>query len=147
MKRIRAKQASPTAVTICQYDGINNTPAPALIAQAWTEMLTAGTVSNETVSSWDNQALVAFYGEAPAGLLTYDHVKYRKLVWIQLAWVAPAFRRLGIYRKLWDRVVIEARRLEAVKIQGGTALNNTVMREAARKMGRAELYVVTNFDL
>jgi GNAT superfamily N-acetyltransferase len=130
---------------IREYDGPNQTPAVALIARAWPEMLTNGTAAPELIGNWDHQAIVHFIDGVATGLITYEHVKYRKMLWIHLGYVAPEFRGRGIYRLLWTRLIAIAQKLGAVQIQGGTHVGNASMLACAKALGRKELFITTQF--
>lgn len=128
-----------------EYDGVNQTPAIPLIARAWTELLARGIGTGETIGSWDHQAVVAFSGEMPVGVMTYTHEKWKKMLWIHLGYVVPEMRMQGIYRLLWDRVIKAAQKLGAVEILGGTHVDNLIMLEVAEKLGRKPQFITTRF--
>ena len=137
---------------VLEYDGLNNTPAVNLIAMAQVELLANGYGPRELQGAWDQQALVAIpvasayrHPHQAVGLITYSHEKWRKLIWIHLGYVAPEFRGRGVYRLLWDRLVIAARKAKALEIHGGTSVKNSAMLECARKLGREQVYITTRF--
>lgn len=130
-----------------EYDGINQTPAIALIARGWAELVERDLAPGETIGNWDHQAIVAFAGDVPVGVITYELQKWRKVVWIHFGFVAPEARGQGLYRQIWDRVVKAAQKLGAVEIQGGTHVDNLVMLEVAEKLGRQRLFITTRFVL
>lgn len=128
-----------------EFDGVNQTPALGLVARAWPEMIAQGIAPQEGINSWDHQAIVAFTGDLPVGLITYTHEKWRKILWVHLGYVIPELRRQGIYRMLWERIVKAAQRLSAAEIQGGTHVKNVAMLECAARLGRTPLFVTTRF--
>lgn len=129
------------------YDGINQTPAIPLIARGHHELLQSGFSPMETVGNWDHQAVVAFAGDVPVGVITYEFLKWKKVVWVHFGFVAPEVRRQGLYRLLFERVVKAAQKLGAVEIQGGTSVGNEAMLAAARKLGRLPLFITTSFKV
>ena len=128
-----------------EYDGVNQTPAIPLIARAWQELLARGISPMETIGNWDHQAVVAFSGDMPVGVMTYTHEKWKKVLWVHLGFVVPELRRHGIYKLLWERVVKAAQKLGAAEIQGSTHVDNSAMLECARKLGRTRLFITTRF--
>ena len=134
-----------------EFDGINQTPAIPLIARGWAEMIKNGVASMETVCNWDHQAIIAFddsFGsDEPVGIITYDHQKWRKTLWIAFGYVVPSARRHGVYRALWDRLIGIGQKIGVEKIQGGIHVDNHSMLECSRKLGRKDLFITTSFDV
>jgi GNAT superfamily N-acetyltransferase len=128
-----------------EYDGINQTPAIALMARGVAELQDRGLAPAEIVGNWDQQAVVAFAGEVPVGVITFELQKWRKVVWIHFGFVAPEARRQGLYRQMWERVVKAAQKLGAAEIQGGTHVDNKAMLECAESLGRTRLFITTRF--
>ena len=128
-----------------EYDGINQTPAIPLIARGHAELHDRGLAPLETVGNWDHQAVVAFAGDVPVGVITWELQKWRKVVWVHFGFVAPEVRRHGLYGQLFQRVVQAAQKLGAVEIQGGTHVDNKAMLECAESLGRKPLFITTRF--
>lgn len=128
-----------------EYDGVNQTPAIPLIAHGWSELLARGIAPMETISNWDHQAVVAFAGDMPVGVITFEHLKWRKVVWVHFGFVAPEVRRHGLYGQLFARVVKAAQKLGAAEIHGGTHVDNKAMLECAEKLGRTRSFITTRF--
>lgn len=128
-----------------EYDGINQTPAVALLTRGHHELLDRGFASPETVLNWDDLAVVAFAGDVAVGVISYSHEKWRKLLWIRMGYVAPEARRHGIYGLMWERIVKAAQRLGALEILGGTHVDNKGMLATAAALGRTPLFVTTRF--
>lgn len=128
-----------------EFDGINQTPAIPLIARGWAELLDRGLAPMEAVGNWDQQAVVAFAGGVPVGVITWEHQKWRKVVWVHMGFVAPEVRRQGLYGQLFQRVVKAAQKIGAAEIQGGTHVDNRAMLECAESLGRTQLFITTRF--
>lgn len=128
-----------------EYAGVNQTPAIPLISRAWSELLARGISPMETIGNWDHQAVVAFSGDLPVGLMTYTHEKWKRVLWVHLGYVVPELRQHGIYKQLWERVVKAAQKLGASEIHGGTHVDNLIMLEVAAKLGRKPVFVTTRF--
>lgn len=128
-----------------EYDGINQTPAIPLIARGQSELLARGLAPMETIGNWDQQAVIASAGGVPVGVITYEHMKWRKVVWVHFGFVAPEVRRHGLYGQMFARVVKTAQKLGAVEIQGGTHVDNKAMLDCAQSLGRTPLFITTRF--
>jgi GNAT superfamily N-acetyltransferase len=128
-----------------EYEGINQTPAVALLTRGHHELLDRGLASPETVINWDDLAVVAFAGDVAVGVISYSHEKWRKILWIRMGYVAPEARRHGVYGSMWERVVKAAQKLGALEILGGTHVDNKAMLECAESLGRTPLFITTRF--
>jgi GNAT superfamily N-acetyltransferase len=128
-----------------EYDGINRTPALALLTRGHHELLDRGLAPPETVINWDDLAVVAFAGDVPVGVISYSHEKWRRILWIRMGYVAPEARRQGIYGLMWERVVKAAHKLGAAEIHGGTHVDNKAMLECAQSLGRTPMFITTRF--
>lgn len=139
----------PPRLLFRHYEGINHTPALPLLVEAQREMMSSGFMVNETVGSWDNWAIVAFMGLVPVGLIAYENVKWRKIVWISLSYVVPKYRRRGIHTRLFKELRKKALTLEGAprEIQGGVSAKNTVMQSAAIAQGRQATFTVYSLTL
>lgn len=128
-----------------EYDGINQTPAVALLTRGHHELLDRGLAPLETVINWDDQAVVAFAGDVAVGVISYSHEKWRRILSIRMGYVAPEARRHGIYGLMWQRVIKAAQKLGAVEILGGTHIDNKAMLECAESLGRTRFFITTRF--
>lgn len=133
--------------TVRHYDGINNTPAVGLIVHGLSELMDNGWAPDEVNASYENSAFVAFQGDKPVGVLAYNKQEWRKVLWVQMAYVLPSARNEGIYARLWHEAVAKAVELKMVKVQGGVHVGNTVMRRTAVALGRKESFVTYDFDV
>lgn len=96
----------------------------------------------------DQGAVVAFNsGNRVIGAIAYDRQEWCKTFWVTIGYVAPPARRAGLYRKLWERLVEEARAKEVLKISGGTAVGNTAMQAVMTRLGREQAYIVYDFKV
>lgn len=136
-------------------DQINNTDALVLAIEAHYELMKAGLSNPMQMVGWDNSAILArTEGHLrtgtimiPAGVITFEHAKWQKRVYIQLGYVKPEYRRQGIYRAMWDELVRKARELNAKQIMGVVSAQNHDMLAAAKSLGRYQHSINLAFDL
>ncbi len=142
-------------ITVRHYDCVNNTPAFRLAIAAQEDMVAEGFASETIVIRGDSPVLVAFFDnpenepriKVPAGFITYTHNRGNRSIALNVGWVKPDYRRRGVYRTLWERLVEKAQELGAVKILGGTHVANARMRAVGRALGRYEVFVEMAFDV
>lgn len=127
------------------FEGVNNTPAVDLAVAGWMELRRQGFTLQAIPLGWDHNAFVAFAGQEPVGVLTYQHLGYVKHVAIGTGYVVPEWRGNRIYDRLWAALVAKARDLKAVAIMSDTHVDNATMRAVARRQGRQETGVVLRY--
>jgi hypothetical protein len=129
------------------YEGINHTPAVELLVRAQSELLRDGLVIPQVMIFWDDRAVVAFSEDDRAiGVISYAKPWGRELD-IRLGYVLPEHRRLGVYRLMWDALVVKARELGATSIVGATRAENTAMRRTAAALQREELGIILRYTV
>lgn len=134
-------------IDIVHYNGINYTPIVTLIAKAQLNLLLDG-MSEPLISIfWDDDLIAAFVENKPVGFISYKYSEYIKTVNIHIGWVEPEYRRTGIYRQMWDELVIKSRDLKAKHIMSTTHLKNHQMRATAKKLGRNEISINLSYKL
>jgi len=129
------------------YVGLNRTPALPLAVRGWMALIQDGHCNNLVLISADQNAVVAFVGGEPAGVMTYRHDLVMKEFSVGLGYVLPAYRRLGLYGRLWDALVARAQAVGVPRISSHTFLGNAAMRAVARRQGRTETLVSLDFDV
>lgn len=133
------------------FKQLNNTPALALAMHAWADLEERGLGDGSMSVYTSLNAFVAYANNGsdvvPAGVLTFEHQEHANKIWIYSGFVLPQFRGAGIYRSLWNELVLKAMELKVAKIEGATHMRNTAMREVAKHLGRTETYVVFNFEV
>lgn len=88
--------------------------------------------------SWSDEAIVALDGEQCAGVLTFLKTDHTNGFSVCLGYVLPEYRRQGVYRRMWDCLVEEAKARSVAYIWGVVRVNNEDMREVVKKLGREE---------
>jgi len=133
------------------YSQLNNTPALTLALCAWLDIEGRG-LGDGTMSVFSSSnALVGFAengrDRVPAGVITFQHIPEGDKVWIYQGYVLPEYRGRGIYRAMWNELVLKSLELKVSKIEGATHVRNKAMRDVARKLGRTETHIVLTFDV
>lgn len=137
-------------IKIEHVDQIGGTPIIAFAVKAWMDELQAGLI-DDTVQAvnWDDRAAVAYEDVllGPVGIITYSKSDWLKKTNIKLGYVRPEHRQRGVYRKLWDALVVKSRELGMLAIDGSTHVDNSVMRKVAERLGRTEHSINLSFKL
>lgn len=130
------------------YDGLNRTPALPLAVEGWFRLFQQGLAGDTVQVQWDHNSLVAFDNDDVAmGIITYAHLEYLKSLTVCIGYVRPAYRRLGVYRALWDALVGKATEMKASVIDSSTFIENAPMRAVASDQRRRETSVNLRFDV
>ena len=87
---------------------------------------------------WDTCAVVALSGreQTPTGIITYADSKWHGCFDIGMGYVLPDWRRRGIYRQMWDELVLTAQEQKVSRIYGAIMVNNAPMLKVAVALGR-----------
>lgn len=134
-------------IRVEHYDGLNRTPALLLATRGYLELLENGLCDQLLNVSWEHQALVAFEGVAPVGVLTFVYQAWAKQIDIAIGYVIPDRRRYGVHNAMWIALVAKAKELKATHICSGTHIDNAAMRAVAKKQGRKEIGVALRFTV
>lgn len=129
-------------------EGINRTPALAIALEGYAWLLGQGFAEPIIPVSWETNAIVG-YGSSggPLGVITFDHMKWRKEIHIGIGYVHPMARGQGLYLTMWNALVAHAQSVGALQIWGNTDLRNERMRSVAKSLGRVEVGVMIKFDV
>lgn len=134
-------------IKILHFDGINQTAAFAIALEGHLALIREGLSQPAQIVSWDDRAIVAMIGDEPAGVMNWREVKHWREVSLDLGYVRPAYRRRGVYRAMWNALVVKAAEVGARRIIASTHVDNAAMRATAAKLGRYEAAVSLWFDL
>ena len=122
--------------SIRYYDGLNNTPALPLAFDGHAELRRDGLVTNTVILQWDQEAVVAFDGDEPVGVIVFQNAKWLKTCLIILSYVRPEARRRGFYRRLLEEVRHRARLAGMVMLESNTHVRNGNLLAAAEALDR-----------
>ncbi len=125
-------------VRMLHFNEVNMTPVVPLVHRAYDELMTAGLADYEVALSHDDKAVVAFTQDnIIAGILVYRELKWLRQWWVLIGWVAPQYRRKGVYTRLWAELVKRARKNKNIEsITGATSVLNERMREVNASLDR-----------
>lgn len=113
------------------------TPAPAIIARAWVDLLEQGLIQDHMIPiGWDDSAFYITDGDRFVAVLSYFAAEWNGGAHVKVGWVAPEYRRRGLYRRLWSALVERAREKGWMRIEGATAANNAPLQAFAASVGR-----------
>ncbi len=124
---------------ILRVPQLGGTPFLGLAVQVHAALLEEGFADPEApMVSWDTSAVVALSGHelTSAGIITYVEMKWRNCFDIGMGYVLPDWRRRGIYRHMWDELVLVAQDKNVCKIYGAIKITNAPMLKVAIALGR-----------
>lgn len=125
----------------------NSSPAAvALCLQGWNEITTKGFSDGRLVFHDAMTAIVAYAPNGrdmiPAGVLLFGIEPEFRRCWITLTYVIPEARGRGVYRYMRTALEKMATDNGVNTIEFATHLRNTAMREASKRFGDNEEFVI-----
>jgi hypothetical protein len=131
------------------YVGINHTPALILGMKGWLEIYEAGLAQCVLPFSWDNNAVMCTDNGHEVGVIVWSEQKWCKSAYIIMGYVKPEFRRIGIYKLMWNNLVehIKKNHPDLIKLEGGTHPKNMDMREVMHRLQRKATSYNYTYDL
>ncbi|MEI9917081.1 MAG: GNAT family N-acetyltransferase [Methylovirgula sp.] len=132
-------------IRIETYEGISATPALPLAVEGWHELIKRKLADDQMIFNWDSNALVAFVGKKPVGVLLWAKIEWQKRAYVNLGYVQPDYRRRGIYRQLFAGLVEKAREAKLREIQGITYTKNSALRKFAGIRGAQGIRCCADF--
>lgn len=124
-------------MVIEHIERVGNTPVLNFLRRIDYELLTQGFAKAPSALIVDE--LEAVYALGPddevIGAIAFRYDEEDRSVWITVSGVREDFRRNGIYRQLYERLITHAKNLDALTIHSGVSVKNTVMLEARKSMG------------
>lgn len=122
---------------IQHYEGLNRTPAVAILVEGWHDLLREGHAEDSIILHWEQNALVAVDGVgSPIGVLAYEKQPGYKQWWVALGYVRPVYRHMGVYRGLWGKLVQMATEQNVRTIAGSASIRNNPMQQIATRLER-----------
>jgi GNAT superfamily N-acetyltransferase len=135
-------------IKISFYRSIISSGESPFILRAYADTIEAGFASrDEFILNDDMRVLLARSGDKQAGVLIFGRWESYDTLWVWLGYVAPEFRRQGIYRALWARLVKMAKSEDIRKIGGAARVNNAAMARLNRELGRRAVYTTYEYTL
>lgn len=106
------------------------TPAFALIAEGWNELVQDGLTPDLRGNSpveWPNHVIYAARDDGEiVGVLCYGFIDVISAVTVTLAYVEPTSRRQGVFRDMWAALQEKAKTLKAARIIADIHVNNQI---------------------
>lgn len=138
-------------MNVVYFEQLNGTPALALAMRGWADVEERGFGDGLLNVYATLNALVGYAengrDQVPAGVITFEHQEHLNRIWIYQGFVLPEFRGRGVYRLMWNELVLKALELKAAKIQSATHVRNIAMRAVSKKLGRVEDLIGMTFDV
>ena len=127
MKVVYSKQAS-------------DTPAFALIAEGWNELVQMGLTPEGRGDSpvrHKTEVLFAVRDDNEiVGVLCFEKVEQFNQFWISLGYVEPTSRKQGVYTALYAELITRAKDEKVSRIVGSVRADNKPMQKVMVKLGR-----------
>lgn len=111
------------------------TPAVDLFGVSWAEQVENKTIDRFVIPFYDGYPIIwCETNGQPAGFIHYQDtgVEY----WVRMSYVAPIWRRRGLYSEMVDILKELARKEKKLRISGGTFHSNHATRAAYAATGR-----------
>lgn len=121
--------------------------AGALAVAAQAELISKGFADSrvDISSSWQCvmvKAEIAPREFIPAGMIAFMIEEPTGRLWVNLSFVVEQFRGRGVYRLMYEALRVVAKQKKCRTIEGATHVKNAAMRAVAKRVGRAEEFVV-----
>lgn len=112
----------------------------ALRRKGWADGVLKGT--EEVLILWGHGR----FRNTIVGLMVFELLE-GGVYWVTLSWVATALRKHGHWTRMWKRVVQIAKRRGVWRIDSGVHVDNTVMREVSKSVGRKARYIWYQYEV
>jgi GNAT superfamily N-acetyltransferase len=132
---------------IHHLEKLNESKAMPLAVEGWKNLLDRGMTSYSALVHWDHKAFYAEEDGAVIGLLTYEYSEWTNRACVVLGYVAPEHRKKGVYRALWEALVLLGKEKGWQKITGTTHVKNHDMATVMAALGRKPEYVSFSYSL
>jgi GNAT superfamily N-acetyltransferase len=132
--RVEKLSRCPAAVSL-GIDGLQE-----LHHKGWTEESVTGL-------GYDRPALIAYDEVTAAGVIIYEVKEWMNSLCVELGYVAPVFRRQGVYRALWAELCLIAGEKGCRRISGSVHRDNAPMQSAMAALDREPIWLVYEYSL
>lgn len=143
----KAEATALPGVVIKTVHEVACTPLMLILARATLELAENGYDGGTTPFSWNSSAIYAECDGKIVGVLAWKRIDWQKQLWIEVGYVLPDYRRRGIYRKMFERLVEKAKALSVRSIAGGVDPDNLAMRHVADSLGRKATSITYEYEL
>ena len=116
----------------------SDTPAFALIAEGWNELVQTGMTPDgrgDSPVTWKNEVLFAVRDDGEiVGVLCYEHQEPVNAFEVTLAYVEPTSRKQGVYSELYAALIAKAKERAVIRIGVTANADNRAMLEVLAKL-------------
>ena len=117
-----------------------DTPAFALIAEGWNELVQSGMTpegrGNSPVHAKTEVLFAAHEDGEIVGVLCFDKVESLNQFFVSLGYVEPTSRKKGVYTALYAELMTRAKDEKISRIVGTVRAENKAMQQVMGKLGR-----------
>ena len=116
----------------------SNTPAFALIAEGWNELVQEGFTPDGQGSCFvepEDQVLYAVREDDEViGVLAFRHFEPLGMFYVKLGYVEPTSRRQGVYRALYEALLDRAAKQKVFRVTSTVHVDNVAMHEVMKRL-------------
>lgn len=137
----------PTIEYVRQIDG---TPAMPYVIDAYVSLRRAGNIEpwECPASGYEEAFYIVNRAKRVVAVLSFsESATSDGVITVNMGYVTKAYRKRGLYRLLWDRLVVEARKRKARAIGGFHKPGNAAILKFNDSVGRKTKYVYSEFVL
>lgn len=121
---------------VLHVDKVCNTDVSKFLALGWAQLIMNGNGGRDCPFGWDNPAFYIKEDGLVVAALTYSYAEHNHSLLIRLGYVDASRRRKGLYRSLYEALLVKAKDLGAYEVRGITDSNNKEMQAVAIALGR-----------
>lgn len=122
---------------VLHCEKLASSPCMAAVSEAWVELMRAGFVGPHHTPFWGGWPICwNAVGGRVRGFIHYSSDDHAPEAFIRLGWVAPEFRRQGLYSLMYKDLRAFLKRKGFQCLQGSVYTENHRMQALARKLGR-----------
>ena len=115
------------------------TPAFALIAEGWNELVQEGLTPDmrgDCPVSWTNSVIFAARDDGEiVGVVCYNPCDVTKSFVVSLGYVEPTSRKQGVFRELWAALVVKAKEAHVARVVVDVSVQNSAALAILRHLG------------
>lgn len=139
-------------LTVDKTRKANYKPAMALAHEGMAQLFAEGYDSGGTVLSHDQNSI---YLEklfdngtsSPAAVMVYSESGWEDMLYINMTYVKPAYRRIGLCTFMWNKILEIAAADKVHGIYTGTHHTNTVMQKVMEKRGMTKRTITYTIEV
>lgn len=130
-----------------KIEKIYNSPVGAFVIRGVAETEAAGLMFGLGAPGWDTNALYLEDDGQVVAILVWSVQEWKQSAYVDFGYVLPGRRGQGLYTKLWNALIDEAKERKLRTIGSGTHVKNTAMQAIAAKQGRVAESISFRYDV